>query len=58
MALRGIGKRLSAAELAGQIRTPRKTAAGAATMPGFDAQVMPDASVQDVIAFLETLQGE
>lgn len=54
-ALKGIGTKLSATELAGQIRTPRKTAAGAATMPAFDAQVMPDASIQDVIAFLETL---
>jgi cytochrome c2 len=55
-ALKGIGKRLSATDLAGQIRTPRKTAAGTvATMPAFDAQVMPEASVQDVIAFLETL---
>lgn len=53
--LKGIGKRFSAAELAGQIRSPRKTPAGAATMPAFDAQVMPDPSVQDVIAFLETL---
>lgn len=53
--LKAIGKKLSATELAGQIRAPRKTAAGAATMPAFDAQVMPDASVQDVIAFLETL---
>lgn len=53
--LKGIGKKLSAAELAGQIRSPRKTAKGAATMPAFDAQVMPDPSVQDVIAFLETL---
>ncbi len=54
-ALKGVAKRLSAAQLTGQIRTPRRTAAGAATMPAFDAQVMPDASVQDVIAFLETL---
>jgi len=54
-ALKGVSKRFSAAELAEQIRAPRKTAAGAATMPPFDAQVLPDASVQDVVAFLGTL---
>lgn len=55
-ALKGVGKRLTAAQLATQIRAPGKTAAGsAATMPAFDAQVLPDESLQDVVAFLETL---
>jgi mono/diheme cytochrome c family protein len=54
--LKGVGTKLSPAELAGQIRSPRKTAAGAApTMPAFGNEVLPDASVQDVVAFLETL---
>ena len=53
--LKGVGKRLSATELAEQIRAPRRTAAGAATMPAFDAQVMSDDMVKDVVAFLETL---
>jgi mono/diheme cytochrome c family protein len=53
--LKGVGKRLSAAELAEQIRAPHKTAAGAATMPAFDFQVMPDDMVKDVVAFLGTL---
>jgi cytochrome c553 len=54
-ALKGVGKRLSATELAAQIRAPRKTAAGAAAMPAFDARVMPDEMLNDVVAFLETL---
>ncbi|MEP7243131.1 MAG: PQQ-binding-like beta-propeller repeat protein [Gammaproteobacteria bacterium] len=53
--LKGVGKRLAAEQLAGQIRAPRRTDKGPATMPPFDAQVLPDASVQDVVAFLETL---
>jgi PQQ-dependent dehydrogenase (methanol/ethanol family) len=53
--LKAVSKRLSAAELAAQIRAPRKTAAGPATMPAFDSQVMSDAMVKDVVAFLETL---
>jgi hypothetical protein len=50
-----VGKRLSATELAAQIRAPRKTAAGAAAMPAFDARVMPAEMLNDVVAFLETL---
>jgi alcohol dehydrogenase (cytochrome c) len=54
-ALKGVRERLSTAELTEQIRAPRKTATGAATMPAFDAQIMSDDLVKDVVAFLETL---
>jgi alcohol dehydrogenase (cytochrome c) len=55
-ALKGVGKRLSADELATQLRAPRKTPSGAgATMPPFDLRVLPEQSLRDVVAFLETL---
>jgi PQQ-dependent dehydrogenase (methanol/ethanol family) len=53
--LRGVSKKFSATELAAQIRAPRPTATGPATMPPFDATVLPDSSVQDIVAFLQTL---
>jgi len=54
--LRNIGKKLDTAQLTDQIRRPRKPGGkGTATMPAFDGQVLPDASVADVVAFLETL---
>ncbi len=54
--LRGVSKRLSASELAAQIRAPRPTDKGPGTMPAFDATVLPDSSVQDLVAFIQTLQ--
>jgi hypothetical protein len=38
------------------MRAPRKTSAGAsATMPPFDPRALPEPSLRDVVAFLETL---
>jgi alcohol dehydrogenase (cytochrome c) len=53
--LRGAGKKFSAQELAAQIRSPRPTATGPATMPPFAADALPDASLRDIVAYLETL---
>jgi glucose dehydrogenase len=55
-ALKGVARRLSAGDLASQLRAPGKTPSGAsATMPAFDPRALPEQSLRDVVAFLETL---
>jgi alcohol dehydrogenase (cytochrome c) len=54
-ALTGVGKKFSAKELGEQIRVPRPTATGTASMPAFATDALPDASLRDVVAYLETL---
>lgn len=55
-ALKGITKRLSPEDLARQIRMPAKLPDGRApTMPAFGTEILPNESVGDVVAFIQSL---